>query len=162
MLKDSLKKESFKTKEVSKTFKFISLPEGLHNHSQSNHTNQTTDPTTPNLYSSSSNLMAAPCSTSNVRELQSILREIRFMTNRLKMKDQEDEVVADWKFAAMVIDRWAAEGSHQLMFLIMPQWKIEHYFHFLQVLPNHFHDLHDNHNGGRAILCSSSCGGIAA
>ena len=67
--------------------------------------NHTTAPSTPNLYSSSSNLMATTCSTSNVRELQSILREIRFMTNRLKVKDKEDEVVADWKFAAMVIDR---------------------------------------------------------
>ena len=28
------------------------------------------------------------------------------MTSRLKVKDQEDEVVSDWKFAAMVIDRW--------------------------------------------------------
>ena len=28
------------------------------------------------------------------------------MTNRLKVKDEEDKVVADWKFAAMVIDRW--------------------------------------------------------
>ena len=30
---------------------------------------------------------------------------MRFMTNRLKLKDEEDKVVADWKFAAMVIDR---------------------------------------------------------
>ena len=87
---------------------------GLHSHSQSNHINQlgpqlnhtTTAPSTPNLYSSSTNLLATPCSTSNVRELQSILREIRFITNRLKVKDEEDEVVADWKFAAMVIDRY--------------------------------------------------------
>jgi nicotinic acetylcholine receptor len=28
------------------------------------------------------------------------------MTNRLKLKDEEDEVVSDWKFAAMVIDRF--------------------------------------------------------
>ena len=28
------------------------------------------------------------------------------MTNRLKLKDEEEKVVADWKFAAMVIDRW--------------------------------------------------------
>ena len=27
------------------------------------------------------------------------------MTNRLKVKDEEDKVVADWKFAAMVLDR---------------------------------------------------------
>ena len=32
-------------------------------------------------------------------------KQVRFMTSRLKVKDEEDKVVADWKFAAMVIDR---------------------------------------------------------
>ena len=27
------------------------------------------------------------------------------MTNRLRMRDDEEEIVSDWKFAAMVIDR---------------------------------------------------------
>ena len=38
--------------------------------------------------------------------LQAILKEVRYMTARLRTKDEEDEVVADWKFAAMVIDRF--------------------------------------------------------
>ena len=29
----------------------------------------------------------------------------RYMTNRLRMRDDEEEIVSDWKFAAMVIDR---------------------------------------------------------
>ena len=32
-------------------------------------------------------------------------KQVRFMTSRLRVKDEEDKVVADWKFAAMVIDR---------------------------------------------------------
>ncbi|XP_023332222.1 neuronal acetylcholine receptor subunit alpha-7 isoform X6 [Eurytemora carolleeae] len=40
------------------------------------------------------------------RELQCILKEIRYMTNRLRMRDDEEEIVSDWKFAAMVIDRF--------------------------------------------------------
>ena len=34
-----------------------------------------------------------------------IFREIRIMTRRMQMKDDLKEVVNDWKFAAMVIDR---------------------------------------------------------
>ena len=33
------------------------------------------------------------------------LQEMRFLTKRLRDKDEEDVVVGDWKFAAMVIDR---------------------------------------------------------
>ena len=32
-------------------------------------------------------------------------QEMRFMTGRLKEKDEENEIESDWKFAAMVIDR---------------------------------------------------------
>ena len=32
-------------------------------------------------------------------------REVKFMTDRLKVKDEQNEIVSDWKFAAMVIDR---------------------------------------------------------
>ena len=32
-------------------------------------------------------------------------QEMRFMTGRLKEKDEENETESDWKFAAMVIDR---------------------------------------------------------
>jgi hypothetical protein len=31
----------------------------------------------------------------------------RYITNRMREKEDEEEVVADWKFAAMVIDRSA-------------------------------------------------------
>ncbi|XP_038071781.1 neuronal acetylcholine receptor subunit alpha-7-like [Patiria miniata] len=34
-----------------------------------------------------------------------ILDELRFLTNRYRKKETEDEVVSDWKFAAMVVDR---------------------------------------------------------
>ena len=86
-------------------------------------------PATPHLqhpnphlaHPSSTPVLNAACSANN-RELQSILKEVnsgekcskqkervkkqvRFMTSRLKVKDEEDKVVADWKFAAMVIDR---------------------------------------------------------
>jgi len=40
------------------------------------------------------------------RELKSILKELRFMTSRLKTMDKENEIESDWKFAAMVIDRF--------------------------------------------------------
>ncbi len=39
------------------------------------------------------------------RDLQAILREIRFVTGRMKKAEDDAEVVADWKFAAMVVDR---------------------------------------------------------
>jgi nicotinic acetylcholine receptor len=32
-------------------------------------------------------------------------REITYMTSRLRTKDEENELISDWKFAAMVIDR---------------------------------------------------------
>ncbi|XP_022105188.1 neuronal acetylcholine receptor subunit alpha-7-like [Acanthaster planci] len=34
-----------------------------------------------------------------------ILEELRFLTNRYRKKETEDEVISDWKFAAMVVDR---------------------------------------------------------
>jgi hypothetical protein len=84
------------------------------NVSQANHINHNshgqlgTAPSTPNLHpaSSTSQLMQNSACSSNTRELQCILKEIRYMTNRLKLKDEEEEVVSDWKFAAMVIDRF--------------------------------------------------------
>ncbi|XP_076334170.1 neuronal acetylcholine receptor subunit alpha-7-like isoform X2 [Tachypleus tridentatus] len=39
------------------------------------------------------------------RELNSILKELRFITNRMKQDDQANDIIAEWKFAAMVIDR---------------------------------------------------------
>ena len=39
------------------------------------------------------------------RELQLIIRELRFITTQLRKHEYEDELMADWKFAAMVVDR---------------------------------------------------------
>lgn len=39
------------------------------------------------------------------RDLQAIIRELRFITSTLKKKEFEEDTVADWKFAAMVVDR---------------------------------------------------------
>ncbi|KAF5288357.1 hypothetical protein FQA39_LY15447 [Lamprigera yunnana] len=40
------------------------------------------------------------------RDLQLILRELQFITARMKKADEEAEVISDWKFAAMVVDRF--------------------------------------------------------
>lgn len=45
-------------------------------------------------------------STGSQRDLQHILRELQFITNRMKKADEEAEVISDWKFAAMVVDRF--------------------------------------------------------
>ena len=44
------------------------------------------------------------------KEVKQILKELRFLTKRLRDKDEEDEVISDWKFAAMVIDRFCLLG----------------------------------------------------
>ncbi|XP_045482650.1 neuronal acetylcholine receptor subunit alpha-7 isoform X3 [Harmonia axyridis] len=49
---------------------------------------------------------AALPNTNNQRDLQHILRELQFITNRMKKSDEEAEVISDWKFAAMVVDRF--------------------------------------------------------
>ena len=43
---------------------------------------------------------------STTRELQCILKELKFITNRMKLQEEEAEIIGDWKFAAMVIDRF--------------------------------------------------------
>jgi len=48
---------------------------------------------------------ASPCSAAT-RELQAILRELQFITARMKKADEELELINDWKFAAMVVDRF--------------------------------------------------------
>lgn len=40
------------------------------------------------------------------RDLQNILKEIQFITNRMRRADEEAEIISDWKFAAIVIDRF--------------------------------------------------------
>ena len=51
---------------------------------------------------------ATPTATTSAstRELQCILKELKFITSRMKMQEEEAEIIGDWKFAAMVIDRF--------------------------------------------------------
>lgn len=39
-------------------------------------------------------------------ELRAILKELRFVTERMKSQDEDDQVTSDWKFAGAVIDRF--------------------------------------------------------
>ena len=39
------------------------------------------------------------------KDLHYILKELQFITNRMKKADEDAEIVSDWKFAAMVVDR---------------------------------------------------------
>jgi len=45
------------------------------------------------------------CTTAQ-RELQAILREFQFITARMRKADEEADIISDWKFAAMVVDRF--------------------------------------------------------
>merc|ERR550517_367843 len=78
---------------------------GFNPHSESNSTlGHSTDQMNHLNNVNSSAHMTSSCSAAN-RELKSILKEMRFMTGRLKSMDEENEIESDWKFAAMVIDR---------------------------------------------------------
>uniref|UniRef100_A0A1B6LF62 Neurotransmitter-gated ion-channel transmembrane domain-containing protein n=1 Tax=Graphocephala atropunctata TaxID=36148 RepID=A0A1B6LF62_9HEMI len=48
---------------------------------------------------------STPCSWGQ-RDLQCILKELQFITNRMRKADEEAELISDWKFAAMVVDRF--------------------------------------------------------
>ncbi|GFW43970.1 hypothetical protein TNCV_232091 [Trichonephila clavipes] len=39
------------------------------------------------------------------RELSAILRELRYITSRMKREDKVNDIIAEWKYAAMVVDR---------------------------------------------------------
>lgn len=39
------------------------------------------------------------------RELHFILKEVRFITARIRKSEEEADIISDWKFAAMVVDR---------------------------------------------------------
>lgn len=39
------------------------------------------------------------------RELTAILREMRFITGRMRREDKTNDIIAEWKYAAMVVDR---------------------------------------------------------
>lgn len=49
--------------------------------------------------------------------IQCILKEIKYITNRLKAMDDENDIESDWKFAAMVIDRWGHNIDIYSLFL---------------------------------------------
>lgn len=40
------------------------------------------------------------------KDLHYILKELQFITNRMRKADEEAEIISDWKFAAMVVDRF--------------------------------------------------------
>lgn len=52
----------------------------------------------------SSNPAVTPCLSSQ-RELSAILREIRFITQRMRDDDATQDIISEWKFAGMVVDR---------------------------------------------------------
>ena len=61
--------------------------------------------TRPSLSWRKLNVSTCSGATAN-RELQCILKELRFITNRMKIDDEKIDIISDWKFAAMVIDRF--------------------------------------------------------
>eukprot|EP00095_Tigriopus_kingsejongensis_P005353 maker-scaffold34_size539781-snap-gene-1.8 protein:Tk05353 transcript:maker-scaffold34_size539781-snap-gene-1.8-mRNA-1 annotation:"nicotinic acetylcholine receptor subunit a6 isoform xii" len=63
-------------------------------------------PTSPYPTTMASSQHTHSCSATANRELQCILKELKFITNRMKVGDEEEEIIMDWKFAAMVIDRF--------------------------------------------------------
>lgn len=40
------------------------------------------------------------------KDLHFILKELQFITGRMKKRDEEADLISDWKFAAMVVDRF--------------------------------------------------------
>lgn len=42
----------------------------------------------------------------SARELQLILHEVRYITDYMKKQQDDQEVINDWKYAAMVVDRF--------------------------------------------------------
>nr|XP_014089691.1 neuronal acetylcholine receptor subunit alpha-7 isoform X3 [Bactrocera oleae] len=42
----------------------------------------------------------------NHKDLHLILKELQFITSRMRKSDDEAELISDWKFAAMVVDRF--------------------------------------------------------
>lgn len=39
-------------------------------------------------------------------ELRAILKELRFITEKMKSQEEDDAITSDWKFAAAVLDRF--------------------------------------------------------
>lgn len=42
----------------------------------------------------------------SARELQLILQEVRYITDHMRKQQDDQEVINDWKYAAMVVDRF--------------------------------------------------------
>lgn len=42
----------------------------------------------------------------SARELQLILQEVRYITDFMRKQQEDQEVINDWKYAAMVVDRF--------------------------------------------------------
>ena len=40
-----------------------------------------------------------------LKKWTNVMQEIKYITNRLRSREDEEEIISDWKFAAMVIDR---------------------------------------------------------
>ena len=109
-------------------------------------------------------------------------REVKFMTDRLKVKDEQNEIVSDWKFAAMVIDRSLSKASiftnihfhfhlHSLTFTLT---YIHFHLHslslslsltfthicFFQSVLDHFHNVHRDNNSRYLALSALHYGRI--
>ena len=109
-----------------------------------------------------------------------VTREVKFMTDRLKVKDEQNEIVSDWKFAAMVIDRSLSKANiftnihfhfhlHSLTFTLT---YIHFHLHslslsltfthicFFQSVLDHFHNVHRDNNSRYLALSALHYGRI--
>jgi len=63
----------------------------------------------PDMIAYNSRLGDSPTDTcpniSNSLNLNPITRELKFITNRMRREDELQEIIGEWKFAAIVIDR---------------------------------------------------------
>ena len=102
-------------------------------------------------------------------------REVKFMTDRLKVKDEQNEIVSDWKFAAMVIDRSLSKANiftkihfhfhlHSLPFTLT---YIHFHYHsltltfaFFQSVLDCFHNVHCDNNSRYLALSALHYGRI--
>ena len=70
-----------------------------------NSTNQQYTAVTVNVTSNNQSEESPQSSYPGKKELQGILKELHFLTDKVKTEDDFNEKCSDWKFAAMVIDR---------------------------------------------------------
>lgn len=48
------------------------------------------------------------------KDLHLILKELQFITARMRKADEEAELISDWKFAAMVVDRYVTINKNYI------------------------------------------------